>query len=575
MTDRPSSRVLLVGPPNVGKSVLFNRLTGLSAGVSNYPGTTVEFAEGQMTLEHGGSATVIDAPGTYSLQSKNEAERVTTRLLDSSPDLVLGVLDALRPETGLYLALDAMNRGHPVILVVNRIDLARERGYAIDVKALSDAVGVPVLATSGASGLGIDDVRRNINHAVSGERPRPARMDIPNWETTECLAGVLRRETGDGRHRGTTSERLEDLLIRPWPGFPLALVAVAISLGIVVGVGMGLRQYILLPLIRDTLLPIVASGVQSVVSPGVLREIMVGEYGFLTKGIEWPLTLVLPYVVSFYFVLSFLEDSGYLPRLAALIDGMMARLGLSGAGIMPLLLGYGCGIPAIMATRTLETRRERLTVASMICLAVPCIAQTGAFIALLAEASIFVLLGVFAISIGALIMAGMVLGKILRGTKPGLVMEIPELLLPRVSVMLTKVWARAKHYLMDGVVPVMLGVAFAALVHETGAIDVVGRYVQPLVTGWLGLPERAAVPLLLGIFRRELTVLPLLDMDLTALQLFTGAVVGLFYVPCIAMLSVLAKEFRASIALIILGTTTAMAFLMGGLLTRIISLFMM
>lgn len=565
----------MVGPPNVGKSVLFNRLTGLSAAVSNYPGTTVEFSEGRSSLEGGLSAVIIDAPGTYSLHSKNEAEHVTTRLLETQPDLVLVVIDALRAEAGIYLALDVMHRGHPAVVVLNRMDLAQDRGLSPDVDALSDAMGVPVLPTSGAREWGLDRVRRSLSGAAQGDTPSVPRVPAPTWPRTEMLARTLYGDRSDGTADAETARaRWENLLLSPWPGFPLALLAIALSIGAVVGIGMGVRQFILLPLIRDGLLPLIASAVGSVVRPGLVYEILVGEYGLLNKGIEWPFTLVLPYVASFYLALSFLEDSGYLPRLAALIDGMMARLGLSGAGIMPLLLGYGCGIPAIMATRTLETHRERLTVAGMICLAVPCIAQTGAFIALLAEASLVVLLGVFAISFLALIGAGMVLGRIIPGTNPGLVMEMPELLMPSPRVLATKVWTRVKHYLTDGVLPVMLGVAFASLVYETGAINIFGRFVQPLVTGWLGLPERAAVPLLLGIFRRELTVLPLLDMDLSALQLFTGAVVGLFYVPCIAMLSVLAKEFSMRIALVILGGTTVLALFMGGFFMRLISLFM-
>ncbi len=563
-------RVLMVGPPNVGKSVLFNRLTGLTAGVSNYPGTTVEFSEGALHLRDGLTVTMVDAPGTYSLDTGNEAERVTTRLLEDEPDLVLSVVDALRPESGLHLALEVMRRGYRVALVINRVDLAEAGGKIVHQQALAGVMSVPVVAASGAKGRGIDLVRNLIADALDGNHEPVREPAEPTWELAEELAAIAVETRSNDP--GSPSERnWDEKLTSPWPGIPIALGAVALSLGLIVGLGMGLRQVVLLPLIRDGLIPILARGIESLIPPGLLRAIVIGEYGLMTKGIEWPFTLVLPYVASFYLVLSLLEDSGYFPRLAALLDGVMYRLGLSGAGIMPLLLGYGCGIPAIMATRTLETRRERLTVAGMVCFAVPCIAQTGAFISLLAATSYWILLAVFSISLFALVIAGVLLSRILPGERSGLVMEIPDLLPPSPAVIGSKVWMRIKHYLGDGVLPVMLGVGFASLVYETGAVELFGGVVEPVVTGWLNLPQEAAVPLLLGIFRRELTVLPLLDMDLTSLQLFTGAVVGLFYVPCIAMLSILAREFRPKIALAILLITTSMAIFLGGLLTRLMS----
>ncbi len=567
-SDRSSGKlILLIGPPNVGKSVIFAELSGMDVAMANYPGTTVDYTEGEAIFGDS-RARLIDVPGTYTLEASNEAEEVAVKMLDREPDLVVCVLDAVNMESSIYLALQVLSHRLPTLVAVNRMDLLRERGAKLDVPALSRALGADVITTAAVAGEGLDALRESIGAALgAADDLRPADRPPVSWRQAERIRHTVLQQ--ENRSVSTRREIIGDATMRPWPGLLIALGALAAVFAVVVGLGMALRQYLLLPIFTGTIIPHIVSLVREVVPPGLPQNIMVGEYGFLTKGIEWPFTLVMPYVLSFYLALSFLEDTGYMSRLGVLLDGLLGKIGLSGAGIIPLLLGYGCGIPAIMSTRALSSRKNRLTVSLMVSLSVPCMAQTGAFISLLAARSIGALAFMAALSIVALAATGVILGRILPGHTAPTLMEIPEILMPRPGVLAKKLWIRAKHFVGDAVPAVVGGVGVAAVLYETGLMIHLGRALRPVVAGWLHLPEEAAVPILLGIFRRELAVLPLLDMNLTTLQLVVGSVVGLFYVPCVAMVAALMREFGAGFAVTILVITTVFAFLLGGIVANV------
>ena len=572
------SSILLIGPPNVGKSVIFNYFTGLDVGMANYPGTTVEFSVGEIDI--GKDETVarhqlIDVPGTYTLEATNAAEQVAVDMLSRRPAAVVCVLDAQNMESSLYLLLQLLEHEIPTVVAVNRTDLLANEGMAVDVDYLSSKLGLPVVETVAVEQRGLETVRTELSRLVEEQaQPRPhfssEKISDTNshsrWEKAENLARSAYYRAGEDQTEA--KESWDQLLVSPATGFPIALLVLTLIFGLVVGLGLGLRRFLLSPLFEHFVIPLIELGVTSIIPPGLWRSILIGEYGFLVKGLEWPFALVMPYVLSFYLGLTMLEDSGYMPRLGVLLDGILNKIGLSGGNIIPLLLGYGCAIPGILAARAMANRKERLTIAVMISLAVPCIAQTGAFISLLAEASIWLIPLVFLFSFAVLVLAGIILDLLISGDWTPTVLEIPELLLPRPGVIAKKIWLHFKHFLVDGAVPMVIGVGLAALLYETGAMEIMAYYMRPLVDGWLGLPEEAATPLLLGIMRRELTVLPLLDMELSFLQLFVGSVVGLFYVPCIAVIATLAKEYGIRVAAAILLLTTTTAFVGGGLILR-------
>lgn len=258
-----------------------------------------------------------------------------------------------------------------------------------------------------------------------------------------------------------------------------------------------------------------------------------------------------------------------MPRLAVLLDGILNKMGLSGAAIIPLLLGYGCAIPSILSTRTMEDKKKRMIVSTMVCLSVPCVAQSGAFIALLAERSVTLVLVLFLFSLTAAFLSGLFLSKIFKVKKTPMIQEVPDLLLPDWRMFGKKLWIRVKHFLTNGAIPMVYIIGAASILYETGVLAYVGVFLEPLVTGWLGLPSEASTPLILGIFRRELAVLPLLEMELSNLQLFVGAVIALFYVPCVAVLGVLAKEYGAKVSAGVLAFTIIFSMFIGGVIAHI------
>ena len=566
-TDRQSNKtLLLMGLPNVGKSAIFNNFTGMDVMVSNYSGTTVEFTEGPVTLG-GTSYTLKDVPGVYDIEkSVDEAEQVAINMLNDGPDAIVFVLDSLNLESSLHLLMQVLEYDLPTVVALNRHDLSTTRGIEIRHRVIQSRLGVPVVPTVALGGESLEALKEKLAKTLS-EKTKPQGY-LPGtedrWKETE---NIIKHAVRRPDNHDTSNDKFS-FLIKPWPGLPIALMVLGVMFAFVIGAGMGMRQFILLPLFDWGLFPLLEGMVRTLTDNTLIQDILIGDYGFLIKGIEWPFALVLPYVISFYIMMSFLEDSGYLPRLAVLLDGVFKKIGLTGSSIIPLLLGYGCGIPAIMSTRSLPSKKARLSVAVMVSLAVPCVSQTGAFISLLAERSLLALVGVFFISIAGMVLTGFFLDKIKKEAVPFTLLELPELLVPKPRIFFKKVLMRVKHYIKDGAVPMIIAIFFTAFLYEFGVLNVMGRVLAPVVSGWLRLPEEAATPLIIGIVRRELTVLPLIEMELSTLQFLTGAVVALFYVPCIAMIATLAKEFNIRTAIGVFVFTTVTAIFLGGLIAR-------
>lgn len=566
-------RILLMGNPNVGKSVVFSKLTGVEVESANYTGTTVNFTKGEWQFR-GHHGDLIDVPGTYSLDASSQAEKVAVDMMKrETADAIIVVLDATNLERNLFFALqiqhlntETLKKSVPVIFALNMLDVAERQGIHIDVDELESLLGAPVIPTVAVRNIGLSELMEATIDSIE-EKTEKAEKKWPDKEDDRWIwVGQAIRQVQQVEHRHPTwLEKLGDATMRPLPGIPIAFIVMGIALGIVVGGGKGLRALILLPLVHQVVVPFLDQIVRLFVSEGILYNVLMGEYGMLVKGIEWPFALILPYVLLFYVVLSFMEDSGYLPRLGVLVDGIFRKLGIQGGNIVPMIMGYGCAIPAILGTRAATTQKERLMVASMVAFGVPCAAQTGAFIALLGDHSVFMLIAVYLVSFLAIFLAGITLNRFIPGKSDPMLLEIPNLLLPDRQTLIKKIKIRVKHFIMEAEIPMVLGVGFAALLAETGALVQVGVFLSPLVEGWLGLPPEATLGLILGIIRRELAVLPLLELGLSSVQLFTGAIVALFYMPCLAVFGVLIKEFGVKIGMLVAAGTTVSAFALGGL----------
>jgi len=305
----------------------------------------------------------------------------------------------------------------------------------------------------------------------------------------------------------------------------------------------------------------------------VFLNILIGEYGIFVISFQWIIALILPYVFSFYLGVSFLEDSGYLPRVSVLFDNIMRKLGVQGGSLIHVFLALGCAVPAIIGSRTATTRKERLVIATIICFAIPCISQIGALIALMGAFSWWMppLMLLFALSL--FVATALVAGKVIKGKVDPLIIEIPNLLMPNSKAYFRKLMIRMKHFMVEAEIPMLAAVLLAALLAGTGVLNLIAVYAQPVVSGWLGMPEEAVVALILGIVRREMSVAPLLVLNLTHLQAFIAGVVSLMYLPCISVFGVLAKEFKIKVAVLVFAGTVISALFIGGLINQIAHLF--
>ena len=579
-TQEKQNVILLMGNPNVGKSVFFSDMTGIHVVSANYAGTTVSFTKG--TLKLGGeSYTLIDVPGTYSLEATSEAEAVAIDFLESNPKAVLCVLDSTNLERNIKFALELQKYNIPVVYALNMVDVAKRHGYEINAELLSKELGAPVIPTIAVKGEGIDKLKEALLNAVKQpkssyegivSRSKSGENERDLWKRAADIAA--RVQVRKNSELGFL-DKLGSSMLKPWPGIPIALLVMFLSICVIVGGGKILQDGILLPLIDNTVVPFFRNLFSRIIPEGVFLNVLIGEYGIFVIGFEWIFTLILPYVFLFYVVFSFLEDSGILPRLSVLFDSVMRRLGVQGGSMINILMGYGCAVPAIIGSRTATTKKERLIISAVICFAVPCISQTGALISLFANYSPWLLVLMFLLSFAVMMTVSGILARLLKGKVDPLVIEIPNLLLPNAKAYGKKLMLRMRHFLVDAEVPMLISILIAAVLKETGLLNHIAVWLEPVVSGWLGLPKEAVIALILGIIRREMAVAPLLEIEgLTALQAFVGGTVALLYLPCLSVFGILTREFNSKTALAIASGTVVNALLVAGLINQIAHLFM-
>jgi len=556
-----------MGNPNIGKSVVFSRLTGAEVITSNYPGTTVDFSRGKARLL-GSQVEVIDAPGTYSLQPTNRAEEVAVEVLRWA-DLIINVVDATNLERNLFLTLELLESKKPMILVLNMWDEAERSGIEIDVKELETHLSVPVVATIALTGEGIKDLVSRLNEALT---PRESKMLTEEEKWIEI--GRITREVQKVTHKHPgVLNRFSEATIKPLTGTPIALIVIFATFWMVRLIGEGLIAHLFEPLFE--LYRPLAMVISAKLGSGMLHDLLIGKLingeidfvqsmGVLTTGIYVPLGMVLPYIVGFYLVLSLLEDSGYLPRLATLSDNVFHRLGMHGHAIVPLFLGLGCNVPGALATRTLETRKQRFISATLLGLAVPCTAKSAMIFGVLGSYGQSYVLLVFATLALVYVAAGLVLNKVVQGESPEIFLEIPPYRMPTVRMILNKTWMRIRWFLKEAIPFLFLGVLMVNVLYTIGFIEWIGHLFAPLMEGWLAIPKEAVAALLVGFFRKDLAVGMLLPLGLTAPQMVIATTVLSLYFPCVATFAVLLKELGVKDTIKSTTVMVVTALLIGG-----------
>jgi ferrous iron transport protein B len=648
--------VALAGNANVGKSAIFNQLTGLNQVTGNWPGKTVERAEGTLHFK-GRTIRVVDLPGIYSLSAYSMEELVSREYLATEkPDLIVNVVDASALERNLYLTLQLLELEVPLVIALNQVDFAAKKGLKIDVTKLSKFLGVKVVPTVAVAGKGITELlsvvvseaaekrRQSTTNIVYGKEletkiaevqklvasklPQLCMVYPARWiaikllekdsditekvnasadadavlKRVEHLTVELEKVHGESAQVVVASERytlsnkivkdavtveaepkisveqtLSTITTHKLLGYLILGAVVAATFGVIFAGGNYLSR-----LLDECLMWLSDSfeGLIAPVLPVVAVDLLVkGVLGGLVSGI----TIALPYIVPFYVVLALLEDSGYLPRAAFLMDNLMHKIGLHGKAFIPLILGYGCTVPACIGCRIMETQRERLLSAFVVVL-IPCAARTVVILGLVGQyVGLAAVVGLYVFDLVLVFALGRVAFKVLPGEPVGLIMEMPSYKKPSLKTLVIKTWNRTKDFVYVAFPIIIVGSVVIEAFALSGLMPYFVDLASPIMTAWLGLPAIVAIPLLFGVLRKELTLILLattlssvgLSLEsLSAVQMIVFALVVMIYIPCIATIAACKREFGWKKSLYITLIDIGLALVIGGLAFRILSVLM-
>jgi len=686
-TDLP--QLILIGNPNVGKSAIFGALTGKYVTVSNYPGTTVEISQGNVTLNKR-KYQVIDTPGANSLVPMSEDEQVTRDILiNSNPAAVVQVADAKNLRRGLIISTQLAEFEVPFILALNMADEARSRGIRIDIDSVKKSLGVHVISTVATQRQGIDRLISGIEQAALS--PHRIKFDKLIEESVDkierLLAGIERGKrgialtilSGDNSiaqwlHEHLPEQAIKEIeairvhtqdkytqplgyvinlqrmravdrlarslqatetasirrarrsLIRrvhPLASLPVfgailyglsmlsglhplfALLSVPILLfalymlgdwgthpvyGIPILAGVLYLTWLFVgdfgagtavDFLQDTVFgeyvnPAVTWAVERMLPWNFARDLLIGEYGIITMAFTYAIAIVLPIVGAFFIAFGMLEDSGYLPRLAVMVDRIFKAMGLSGKAVLPMVLGLGCGTMATLTARILDTKRERVIVTLLLALGVPCSAQLGVVLGILGSPGVpFAAMAIWiGVVLFVLFFVGYLAGMLMPGSKTDFILEVPPTRRPQFTNIAIKTLARVEWYIKEAVPLFILGTLALFLADKLKLLGVIQDIAAPVVQGFLGLPAKATEAFIVGFLRRDYGVVGLYEMSksgqLDTVQVIVGIVTVTLFVPCLANFLVIIKERGIKTAAAILMFIIPFSVLVGGTLNWVL-----
>ena len=617
-----AGKIILVGNPNVGKSVIFGQLTGRYVTVSNYPGTTVEVSRGE-TRQRGKSAEVIDTPGVYSLLPMSEDERVTRDILMREPGArVLQVCDAKNMRRSLLITIQLAEMGVPLVLAVNMADEARNRGVMPKLEGLEGRIGVAAIPTVAVRKKGVDrllpllenatssslrlDYGRAIEGAISrmeallpdrtpvGKRSLALMLLCGDDSLTPWLAesvdgesirnmnevrNRLEEENGEGifsrvnqarlalidsflselGEEGTRSKGKDWLQVAgkyamdPWLGVPILFFVLFLAYEFVGVFGAGFLVDILEESVFGKwIVPAAAWTVERTIPSAFLRDMLVGPYGIISMALSYAIAIVLPIVGTFFLGFGILEDSGYLPRLAVMVDRIFKKIGCNGKAVLPMILGLGCDTMATLTTRILETRKERLIVTLLLALGIPCSAQLGVILGMLSDIGPAATTAWMGIIVGVILVVGYLASKVIPGESSDFILEIPPIRMPQLSNLAIKTLARIEWYLREAVPLFVVGTLVLFGADRMGWLLWMQKAAEPLIVGALDLLPKTTEAFLIGFLRRDYGAAGLFDMAraglLTNLQVVVSLVMITLFIPCLANFLVIIKEQGVKVA---------------------------
>ena len=641
---KAGEKIIIVGNPNVGKSVIFGLLTGRYADVSNYPGTTVTLTTGSYHM--GGVDTlVVDTPGVNTLIPMSEDEVVTRDILINEPaKQIIQVVDAKNLSRGLVISIQLAEMGLPFVLVLNMWDEANSRGINIDVEKLAAAIGTMVIPTVGVERKGIKELREalykrtfpsiaiNYGGAIEAgiRRLEPLLPEVKSKRAISLmlLAGdeslkpwlkghvgiiditkieSIRRDIQDKYYeplgyiinqirlkrcekiigdvmsksqadRSPIMVHLGNWAMHPVWGIPVLLAVLFLTYEFVGVFGaQTLVDLLEHKLFGSYINPSMTKVVTLLISDTFFRDLLIGEYGIITMALTYSIAIILPIVGTFFIAFGILEDSGYLPRLAMMVNKIFKLMGLHGKAALPMVLGLGCDTMATLTARIMETRKERVIVTLLLALGVPCSAQLGVILGMLGGISFYVTLLWIFIVVLVLFLVGFMASKVIKGESSDFVFDIPPFRVPILSNILFKTLSRIKWYLKEAVPLFILGTLILFTLDKTGVLKVIEAGSSPIVVGFLGLPQKATGAFLIGFLRRDYGAAGLYALaeagELTPNQILVSLVTITLFVPCVANSMVMIKERGLKTAAAIMAFIFPFAFLVGGVLNFVLNGF--
>ncbi|HSQ39594.1 MAG TPA: ferrous iron transporter B [Anaerolineales bacterium] len=562
-------RFALIGQPNCGKSTLFNSVAGYKAETGNFSGTTVTFTESRVRVQ-GQVVDLVDLPGSYALDGLNPAESETLRYLDSREvDVIINVADASHLAQALELTFELIPLNRPVILALNMVDEAMRLGLRIDGEGLSRELGIPVLPLVASKGRGVKEVFvravklnsefRIMNSEREKQQTGTGLHDLSAEQRHVRAREMAGRFVTRGEKRVTWHDRLDDVLLHPVWGYVILMIVLLGFFEAVYGMGKIVEPPVL------AFFDALTKGALRPFGEGTLLwEIVLG----VMQGIAAGVAIILPYLLPFLFGLGLLEDIGYLPRVAFLMDTFMHRIGLHGKAIVPFILGYGCNVPAVMSTRSLEEPRDRYLAAALATL-VPCAARLAVVFGLVAfYLGPLAAFSLYMFNLLVIAVTGRILSKMMPEDTPGLILEIPPYRMPTLKNVTSKAWFRVREFVIEAWPLLIAGSAVLAVLNYFDFAYIFNWLVRPF-TWLMGLPAEVGVPLIFGILRKELSLVMLgqalgtsdFSAALTSVQMLVYATFVMFYLPCLATLSVLKRELGTRSMLVISALTVLVALL--------------
>jgi len=634
------NKIVIVGNPNVGKSALFNNLTKDYSIVANYPYTTIKVTRGDIKIE-GKTFELIDTPGINSLEIQSEDEIIARDIIiKEHPEYIIQCIDASNLKRSLLLTSQLLELSIPLIICLNNIDSAMQKGIWIDSTKLSSLLGIPVIETIATEGKGLNELINNIlktecarnrlKHKDFIERSlEKASKNFPSqsapsnavllllllqdkgieewireqygesiYQDVKNLTKYLRTSipspitrivfkardewaekitdavTGKSRVISTKFlEKFGELTRHPVYGWPILAVIIYLTY-IIVG---KLGAVIIIDYINLWVFDPFNEFIGSIIPWEFWRDFAVGDYGILTLGLTNALGTVLPILALFFLILNTLEDIGYLPNLCILSNRLFQKVGLSGKSILPIVLGFGCKTMATLATKILDSRKERYIAIFLIAFAIPCSAQLGVNIAVLAlfPFSAFVL--VFGVLALVEIIAGISLNKIIKEEiYTDFILEIPSLRLPNIKNLLIKTYYRLKWFLSEAVPLFILGALVLFFMDKLLILKVIEKLLSPIVVSFLGLPIKCVEAFLLCIARHEAGAVILMNLvktgQLNYIQACVSIIIVTCFVPCFANIIAMIKELGAKSALFMACIITVSSILVGGIVNYLMRL---